>query len=240
MSGLANEFRKVIKKELEMHATWFPITDKFEVGDYGVINNGSFKRLGNLKKKYPNIPLEVEPGNSASINFTSEGVSSTKLNVDGSGINSFSELGNVQAKLRFTFNRDNSFVVKTSLSSMELKNIDEVATELAKQPSWNRNRKIISKVYNGEQSVVVLANEAGTEFELSATAEILAKVEGGKAEAGITTQFTKKNGLDMVGDTGALALQFFKIGGFNPGPVFLKAAGESTYEILTGDLEDDI
>jgi hypothetical protein len=40
MSGLAKTFNQSIKKEVNAYAAWFPVTNTFKIGDYGLIEGG--------------------------------------------------------------------------------------------------------------------------------------------------------------------------------------------------------
>ena len=45
--GTARAFDRILKSELNIHAAWLPITNTFSVGDFGLISDGVFAKMGN-------------------------------------------------------------------------------------------------------------------------------------------------------------------------------------------------
>lgn len=212
MSGLAKTFNRSIKKEVNAYAAWFPVTNTFKIGDYGLIEGGVFKSVGNLADKFPEIGLKVEPGPSSKIDFVSSGTRMIKLGAGGE-VDSFSALGNADAKLKLQFERKNSVVVKANLSSQHLANLEEVALKVAAKSSWNRDYKIISAVYIGEKCVVVCSREAGTEVLLEGKANVLKQVEAGKVDGTVSITASKNSVFKSIGETGVICLDMFRVNG---------------------------
>ncbi|MBK8279976.1 MAG: hypothetical protein IPK94_07610 [Saprospiraceae bacterium] len=48
--SISKQYNRIIRKELRVHAAWFPIVNVYTIGDYGIIENGLFVRRGNIKK----------------------------------------------------------------------------------------------------------------------------------------------------------------------------------------------
>lgn len=237
MPGLAKVFDNVIDKELQMKAAWFPITNDLKVGDFGLIEDGIFRPMGNIQNRYPDIKLDIQPGKESKVDFTSEGTSVLKFDADGEAVAALEALGNLKASLKFKFSQTNSCVIKAILTSQELKNIADVTDELYKKATWKRNYKVVSKTFIGQEAVVICTREAGAEYEISGSADILSEIEkGGKVKAGVSGNFSRKSGLGIVGETGVLAIELFKVGN----RFFDDKNSGATYEIITGASENDL
>ena len=209
--GLAQQYNRTLKNEVDAYAAWFPVTNTFSIGDYGLIENGVFRAIGNVATKFPDIELKVQDGPPAQINFSSTGTRMVKIGADGE-VDSFSQLGDAEAKLKIQFSSENSIVLKANLSSKELSNIDEVATKLISKSKWKRNYKVVSSVYTGEKCVVICSRDAGTEIMLEGKANILKQVEMGKVDGNISVTSSTHSIFESIGVTGVICLNLFKIG----------------------------
>ena len=212
MSGLAKNYEKVIKKELAAHGAWFPVTNTLKVGDYGFFDGGVFRSIGNIKDKYPDITLNIVEGPPAKIDFSSEGTRTFKLDADGNTIDSFAAIGNVDATLKFEFSKENSVVIKIEkIVVNQLQNIEEVAIAIASKKDWKKKYKVMSAAYIGKDCLVICSREAGSDFKISASANLLKAVEAGKASGAFETSSTKSSTFHSVGEEGVMALRLFKL-----------------------------
>lgn len=241
MSGLARNYEKAIKKELSAHGAWFPIINTYKVGDFGFFEGGVFRSVGNIKDKYSDIDLNIAKGPSAKVNFSSDGTSTLKFDAEGNTVGSFAQLGDAEASLKFKFSKENSVVLKANEVTLEqLQNIEEVATFLGAQNSWKRKYKVVSHTYTGANCIVICARESGSEFSINAKADILSDIEGGKADAGFETSSSNSSTYNSVGETGVLALRFFKLNLF--GNIKLVRGGGNNVTVIDtfeDELEDD-
>jgi len=216
MSGLAHSYQKAIKKEIGAHAAWLPATNTLKVGDFGYFEGGVFRSVGNLKNKYPDIVLDIAPGPGTKLNFTTEGTRVSKIGLGGKTTDSFAALGDIEASLKYEFGKKNSLVLKADTVVVEqLQNIDEVALSLAAKSNWRKKYKVVSASYTGENCLIICAREAESNFTISASANILSEIEGGKAEGDFKTTSSKASTYDCIGESGVLAIRLFKLNLFN-------------------------
>jgi hypothetical protein len=236
--SLARSYNRSLKNEINAFAAWFPVTNTFAIGDYGLIEDGVFRSIGNITAKYPDIDLSVKEGPAAKINFSSAGTRSMKIGANGE-VDSFASLGNAEAKLKLHFEKENSIVLKANLTSKQLNNIEEVALKLVAKSSWNRKYKVVSTVYSGEQCVVICSSEAGTEVVLEAKANILKQVEAGKVDGTVSMTSSKKGVFESIGESGVVGLDLFRAG--LRGPKLLADIKPEDVEIEKGveNIDDD-
>lgn len=243
MSGLAENYGRIVKRELNAHAAWFPITNTFEVGDFGLIEDGTFRPIGKIRQRYPDIKINTQPGSKTGIDFKTDGTRSVVLDVNGD-VTSYQALGNAEGRLKISFSRENSAMIKTEITSIQMTNIAEVADALRKQKDWTRRYKVVSAVYVGANATVLCSREAGTELTLSAKADILQAVEAGKASAALAITSNKSGVFHSVGETGVIALELFKLrllgGGINTLAVDSEDLIEPIDPIGPGEARDDI
>ena len=237
--GLAQSFNKAIHDQLTSYAAWFPIVNTFEVGEYGIFKDGIFQSLGNLKKKYPDIQLDIQKSEPAEIDFLSSGTRTFKFDASGNSINSFAGLGSAEASLKIVFDSADSSMIKAKLTSQELKNIDEVATSLANKKGWRNKFSVVSKAFTGEHCVIVCSKESGTEVEIKAGADVLQQIEGGKVQGGFDFKSTRDSTFKAIGETGVLALGLFKLNLFNDVKVLNLNKGDFEVIKLSGEVQDD-
>jgi hypothetical protein len=237
--GLASNFNNAIHQNLSAYAAWMPIVNTFKIGEFGVFQDGVFQSLGNIKDKYPEIEFKIENGNPADIDFTSSGTKTFKLDANGNSIASFAALGNADATLKIVFENENSCVIKAKLSSQDLKNIDEIATILAKKSNWRKKFSVVSRIYTGEKCVIVCSREGGTEVELKASADILQQIEGGKVQGGVQFKSNKESTFNAIGETGIVALSLFKLNIFSNVKVLDGEAPKFDIVEVKGEVQDD-
>lgn len=239
--GVAQNLNKAFQKDLRSYVAWWPVVNSFKVGEYGVFTDGIFVSQGNLLDKYPDIKLDIQPAaQTVDFEFASEGVSAFKLDANGKVIDSFAGLGEASAKLKMVFSKENSCKVKARMSVNELKNIDDVGMFLANKSDWRNKFSIVSKTYTGKNCVVICTRDAGTEIELSASADILQQVEVGKVEASVGFKSSNKGTFSAVGETGVLALSLFKLNIFNKVKTLVGALEKGKHfeiEMVHGDID---
>lgn len=242
MSGLAKNYQKAIKKELHAHGAWLPVANTFKIGDYGYFEGGVFKLLGNINDKYSDIDLNVEQGPPASINFTSEGTKTIKLDANGNAIKAFAALGNAEASLKFHFSKENAIVIKAkTLTVNQLQNIEAVANILASKDNWRRKYKVISATYTGKTPLIVCSREANSEFTINAEANLLKEADLGNISAGLGHTSSTDSTTEFMGEEGVIAISLFKISWIGGRPKLLRS-GSREIEIqkeFEGDLQDD-
>lgn len=252
--SLPRDFNCALKKKAGIYAAWFPVTTPFQIGDYGLIQNGVFQKIGHLDDLRDdgfNIKIRSAVGKPVSIDFLTKGVKTIKTVASATGAIPELPTSEISAKLTYEFNKKNSFVVKAAEMTVEqMENIHQVAEGLARlrrEKKWSHRFRIVSKTYTGQSCVVLLANEAGTKVEFEATANALKQIDLGIVELKPTVSFSSDTILKVLGKTGTLGLNLFKLKMFNFGGSDVKLLkskpleeGEKAIEEDWGeDLQDD-
>jgi hypothetical protein len=236
MSQLARSFNKALYNDLTIYAAWYPVANTITLGDFGLIEDGVFRALGNISEF--DVQFNQAAGASASIDFMSQGGTAVRM-LGGAKVDSYPALGNLEATLSFNFESANSCLIKGMLSVLEMQNIYQVAKALKAHDGWERRFRVVSATYTGEKSVIIATSESGTKVEFSATVDALKQVELGKVDADVAIQSSREKVFMSVGKTGVVGLRLFKIGIF--GGVRVLGDAETAYEEQWGaELEDDL
>ncbi|WP_429933480.1 hypothetical protein [Agrobacterium vitis] len=106
-------FDQTLFKICKIHAAWLPITNGFELGDYGIIDSGIFRKLGNVTRDF-GLTFITKPGASSNVKFSSNGVAVT--HVSGEAEAKLAGNADVTATLSISFEKTDSFYISGSLS----------------------------------------------------------------------------------------------------------------------------
>lgn len=236
--GLAEAFSDTLHNQLEVYAAWFPVVNTIKVGDFGVIEDGVFRSMGNVSKF--GIDVVTATGKDADIDFVSDGTTLTRF-VAGAQVPKYPPVADLDAKLELEFKRENSCMIKAKFSVVEMQDIHGVAKRLKALDDWERSFKVVSSTYTGEKCIIIACREAGTKVSFTGKASILQQVELGKVEVAPAFESSSSACFKSVGETGVVGIRLFKIGLFFGGPEVLAHDPKKVeVEMLTGKLKSDL
>lgn len=237
--GIPKQFNDIIQKHINVHAAWLPVTNTFELGDYGIVSDGVFTKMGNVKE-FTNVARPGK-GPDASLDFTSANTTVIKF-AAGSQVDVIPG-GAIDAKITFKFEKERSFLVKAPVISVStIENVNEVANKLRDAKGWRRKWKVVYQTYHALDPVIVSTISAGTEVTFSGDASALKSMKIGNASVNLNT--TKELGLNIHGKAGVIGLGLFKLKLIGGGTEFLsteekKKPAEIDY-LDKQSLEDDL
>lgn len=165
MSSVFERYANIVKNEYDYYPV-FPPDYPIALGDFGSLENGRFKRKGNIKK----FGLKIKK-------LTGEGFDKIdfKLGIDFSAslIPSVTVPGMFEANLKIAFgDSSNVFFSFNECKSSIIDNYLELENkiiELYNNNEWDKNYYIITEFLEVERSTVVLAdnNESEIAFEVA-------------------------------------------------------------------------
>lgn len=215
---LASHYAEIIRSRLLHFAAWSPVTDPYEVGDYGAFRRGIFYKLGNIREL--GVEPQVRPGAATvSLSFTSAGATMVRT-MGGARVAAFPAQA-VEGTLEIDFQGESSVLLRTGqLAVTELVGVDAVAGRLVRARDglgrkWKLGWRVIRKLYVARDPVILVSSERGARFTLRGRAEALAAVEAGQGSAELSVSCSKADALQIVGGTGPVAFDLFRarIGG---------------------------
>ncbi len=205
--GLPAQFNDIIKQHLNVFAAWMPIVNQYKLGDYGIIADGVFTKLGNITDDF-DVAFKEGSGESASIDFTSEGATVTKL--AGGAAVTVIPAGEVNAKVEIGFSKERSFLIQSpEITVKTMENVNRVAGDLKSTGKWDGKWKVVHQVYRAIDPVIVSTIEAGTKLNFNGDASALSQMKLGSL--GINLDTNKALGLKINGKEGVIGLALFKL-----------------------------
>lgn len=237
--GTARKFSKVLHSELDVHAAWLPVTNTFALGDYGVVSDGVFVRMGNIAEF--GVPFTPATGPQTKLRFRSDGTRVTRF-VAGAEVPNIPQV-DLEASIRIEFSTKDSFYIDAPVLTVQsMQDVAKVGAALRKAEGWRRKYRVVFSTYAGEGCTIISSREANSAFELNATADVLRMLELGKAQGGITLSGERAAGLEVIGASGVVGLRLFKLRLFTGSTDVLRtdeADGQVEFE-TAAELEDDI
>jgi hypothetical protein len=238
--GTASLFDDILKRELNVHAAWLPITNTFELGDYGVVSDGVLIKMGNIGTM--GVGWTAKDGACAQLDFASDGTRIVRA-VGNATVRAFPDQ-DIDASLTIEFERESSFLVKARLTVSQVQDVAAVTEKLSQLAEWKTRYRVVSAVYVGQQCTIVSSKGANSRIALSGKANALKQLDLASASAGIEVNSAERIGLQIVGETGVVGLSLFKLRWLIGGVEALDARPNARLSVETSDkwgsLEDDV
>jgi hypothetical protein len=237
--GMAKRFDGVLWEEAQIHAAWLPVTNTFALGDYGLVTDGVFHKMGNVEEY--GVGFKDEEGQPTSIRFRSEG-SRVRRFVGDTEVNVFPD-SDIEAKLVIEFTQADSFYISADLNVSAMTSLNQVARDLRACDGWRRKFRVVWAIYTVQNCTILATREGDSSVEIRGKANALQLMEGGKAEAGLELSSKTDVGLDIVGKSGVVGLSLFKLRWFGDGVRVLAADDPRAGEVDLDDqaeIEDDL
>jgi len=236
--GTPKKFNEVIQEHLHAHAAWLPITNTYRLGDYGLIADGVFNKIGNIKDDF-GVTYEEGVGPDANLDFVS--ANTTVVNtVAGAKVDVIPE-GAIGVKVTYKFNDARSFLVKApTIKVKTIENLNKLAGQLQSRNDWESKWRVVWQTYHAENSLLISTLAEGGEVGFSGEAAALKQLHLGDVSANLSISDSKSLGLTMMGKAGVIALGLFKLGWLFGGiKVLAAAAGADATAITHQDKEYD-
>ncbi len=239
--GIAKQFNKIIETHLKAHAAWLPITNTYRLGDYGLIAEGVFQKLGNIKDDF-NVSFTTGNGPNASLKFVSD--RTTVVNASANAEAMVNPQIGIKAGVTYKFQEDKSFLIEAPVIRVStIENVNQVANQLSAINAWKDKYKVVWQRYEAQDAVVLSTIEGGTEVTVNGTANTPEHFNIGNVTAKVEVETNKALGLDIRGKTGVIALGLFKLKWIGGGTTFMNdinKKGAEAEDLTKVDLSDDI
>jgi hypothetical protein len=216
--SLRKAYNSALKRVGGFHAAWFPLTAKFQLGDYGLIHDGVFEKLGHIQDLWSDslkVDIRTTIGNPVQLDLVTEGVKTIKTAAGADvAIPNFPD-ADVNASLTYEFHKENSFVVKcATMSVQQMDNIHQVAEGLARlrrEKKWTHKFKVVSAVYTAVKPLVLLTSKADTKITFEAKANALQQLDLGHGDVNASVAFASDTVVKVPGEIGPIGLNLFKL-----------------------------
>ena len=219
--SIARAAARILRDQLRAHVAWLPLGNTFDLGDFGVFSGGVFVRLGNVVNL--GVKFERIHGRDTAFEFRSEGVRETRLS-GGVAVGAFTD-GDDDASLNVTFADEDSLLIRTStLQVSEIKEILPVAAALRSHPQWRLRYRVVHRLWTAVDGVFLSSRGADASIDFTGSVAALQALQSGRANSTVQVGQRSNVGLDLVGQTGPLALGLFRVRLVDGSPALLDFA----------------
>lgn len=230
--SLQAEYSKSIRKQLNHHVVWepgFPV----EIGDYGVMNNNAFKKLGNIKEF--GQKFEFEDSLPAFWEFSSSGTKILKTDGQTDLQHQFLAHGTPDAKAGIKISFDDAysfFIIAAESMWRTASNVDEVAKNLQQADNWDHAHFIITNVFLCNNLILLMSTTDASTIQISADAKLLTSFQKAKIKSSSKLSITGDAALKVIGVKGAFLVDTIRIRRFFGG---YKFASSLDFSVLSYD-----
>lgn len=208
-------YDSTLKGALGCRAVWPPVLTPTLLGDYGVVDGGVFRRLGNVAEFA--TPFTTTRGQPSRLDLSTSDVRLTRF-AGGVQVPSLAGLGDVSARVRIEFGRSDGFVLKCARVELEeIADLGVLARRLlaARAPDGQRWRplawRLVWQRYTGHDVFFFAARSAGSHVELDGSATLLHGIDAAAGSAGLSRHRAAGLGLEIVGDSGPIGLGLARV-----------------------------
>ncbi|MCX4240846.1 hypothetical protein [Paraliomyxa miuraensis] len=185
------------------------MTNTFALGDFGVVSNGLFTRMGNISAL--GVEWSEKTGAPSKLDYHSTSVVTARFE-GGATVDVFSDSTTVDAKLVFSFSHNRTFVLRAAkISSLEIDDILAVAAKLHQHASWRRRFRFVTRLYSAQNPLFLASREADTTVTISGKAAVLKKVDLGDFDASINFAVNRQLAIEVAGESGVIALGLARV-----------------------------
>jgi len=192
MASPVKLYQQEMHKNVGFFATWLP-SSAIELGDFGVLEGGRFRRIGSLKEL--GIPSsEVREGTPENMTYAASADRKAGASVEASGA-----VPVAQGELSIRFSRQGGYVFEAaSIRSIEIANRLELAERILdvyKQQRWQREWLLVDAMYIASAATVIVSEDNSSEIVLKASSN---------APLGALPLADPKLGLTVTSSTGKI------------------------------------
>lgn len=200
-------YDRLLRDALGCRAVWPPVLTPVGLGDFGVVDGGVFRRLGNVAEF--GLDFAVEHGPPSRLDLHSADARLIRLAGDVA-----LPVDGVAAGVRVEFARSDGFVLKCARVELaQIADLGALARRLlgARTPDGRRWRplawRLVWQLYAGRDVLFLAARSAGSHVELHGRGAG-PSLRGG---AGLTAARSVGLGVEVVGDSGPIGLGLARV-----------------------------
>jgi hypothetical protein len=168
-------YKLAFRKNFTNYEGNFPINRQLQLGDYGVMKNGYFSKLGNIKNEPLNLAFDIlkdpSPGHetfksSNSINFSS--IAKGDILANGAAA--------AKASVEIGFTQENAvFFSSAEVRYNEIQNIRQLGDQLLSlyhQGNWKKEYYVVTRLIEGKNSVLIISGSSGCKVNIEAKSDV--------------------------------------------------------------------
>jgi triacylglycerol lipase len=216
--ALGSEYCKQIRQELRRHAN-FPPNRPIALGDYGVIKDDIFERLGNIGQLGLRFAV-IDGTGQSTFQFKSKGNVSFELiargDVGAGGVPA------VRAGLELKFARENSVLFAAAGCTVkaidDLRTLESALLQLLDQGRWETDFYVVTEINHASKTTAIASGDRDCEIKLEADSPALEAIHLADATLSLHVKRSRNTALEIVTESDQIPLmQLARLRGvFNP------------------------
>lgn len=204
------------RKHFTNHEANFPPSRPIELGAYGVMENGYFKRYGNIKDTFGIVYEPLPDDNPSYETFKSEGSVGVKVGAKG-------DIGTggvplLKSQIEFSFSSDKSlFFSSAGVKYIQMKNLDYVGqqlVELYKQNKWKKKYVLISSVLEAGNTLILISGSDQCNVVVEAKSAELQELDLANISAEFRIKFSSQVSYEILTPNCQLGFSLARV--YNP------------------------
>lgn len=198
---MISTYGRMVWQALREYAIWAP-GENIKLGDYGVVRDGCFQRIGSLPDVIGDFQLKTRPSKLDGFFCTSSHVVHARGSGDVEGL----------ASVRFSFGKECGSVLSiTGVSANTVENLRDLADALEGSASYERKFQVVTTVRKAESLTVLISGSSGGELSVSAKNEVLDAFLQGAPDVTAGLNVEGAVGLQVVGKAGPVSVQLHRL-----------------------------
>ena len=172
-------FRKEFAKHFTNHHANFPPTQPIELGDFGVLDNGFFRKLGGIKSVYGIEFEQIPDNNPTNEEFKSD--SSVSVSFVAKGDITPGGTPAIKASLDLGFSSSKSlFFSAAKVSYVAIKDLVVVGDkilQLQKEGRWKKNYVLVGTILKADRVILIISGSSNASITIEAKSDAVPKID---------------------------------------------------------------
>jgi len=216
MAQIDQIYKQQFRKHFSNHEANFPPTRPIEIGAYGVMERGYFKRYGNIKDTF-GIDFIILPDNDPSYEtFKSEGsLSISNCSKGDIGLNGQPL---IKAQICFGLSSEKSlFFSAADVRYMQIKNLDVIGQkilDLYKQKIWKKKFLLVSTVLEAGNSFILISGSTQSSAVIEAKTDETINIDLSNVNTEFNIKSTDKVSYEVITSKCQIGFSLSRV--FNP------------------------
>jgi hypothetical protein len=201
MSALASIYTDAVYSNLRpLRANWEP-TQPIELGVYGVLNDNSFQRIGNVRDKGIDIGKVIRDDVGDQKIFASGRDTSVTLHAKGASVNNPAVTINASVEISFS-TQDSAFFNAAGCSYHVIADKAALRAKIMAEYAagkWQREWAVVTDLVRARNTTVVISGSSAGSIVLEAAGDV-AQINLANAQIGLTLRTARNVGYQVIAE----------------------------------------
>lgn len=199
MSSLAAEYCDQIKKHFKKFHATFPPNETVRLGDYGVLYDDVFVRLGNVERLGMQFGVREGVSQASLVDFTSKGSVEVEF---GAAADAGVGTAAVKASVEIKFSRENAVFFNAADCTIDAVE-DQVAfgaeiLKLKKADRWEKKYAVVTSLLRAKSTTIAVSSSSNASIKFEASTPSVKEIDLADASLKLNVKRVKDVSLKIV------------------------------------------